>query len=68
MIAVLQASFDKKPSRSKRGLPPRTKVRKAEHNAEMRRHFAVKIYLEAFAARMASIIIGTTLNRSPQMP
>ena len=25
-------------------------------------------YLEALAARMASIIIGTTLNRSPQMP
>ena len=25
-------------------------------------------YLEAFAALIASIIIGTTLNRSPQMP
>ena len=25
-------------------------------------------YLEAFAALIASIIMGTTLNRSPQMP
>ena len=40
----------------------------ADEKAEMRRYFAVRTYLEALAARIASIIIGTTLNRSPQMP
>ena len=68
MIAVLQAFFDKKGQADQIAVCRRVQRRKAEHNAEMRRHFAVKIYLEAFAARMASIIIGTTLNRSPQMP
>ena len=35
---------------------------------ELRRYSAVKNYLASLAALIASIIIGTTLNRSPQMP
>ena len=43
-------------------------TRKTKRNEVMRRYFAVKNYLASFAALIASIIIGTTLNRSPQMP
>ena len=47
---------------------PRTCVRNEPLDDELRRYFAVKNYLASLAALIASIIIGTTLNRSPQMP